>query len=111
MEIVCGEIVLCEFIFSDGLGVKSSPVLVFKDNLPFEDFVGIPVSAQPVRHQDEVLLSNVDFELGGLPKDSKLIIRKTFVINKHVIKKSYGVLNKTRYTAIKNSFCDYFDCR
>jgi mRNA interferase MazF len=97
-------------MFSDGRGVKQRPVLVFKDNLPFEDFVGIPVSSQPVRHQDEVLIHDVDFEAGGLPKASKLMIRKTFVINKHTITKSYGVVNKAKYIAIKNSFCEYFSC-
>lgn len=67
MELVQGQVVLCEFLFSDGVGVKKRPVLVFKDNLPFEDFVGIPVSSQPVRHQDELHLNNAEFTEGALP--------------------------------------------
>jgi mRNA interferase MazF len=43
MEIKTGDIVLCEFYFSDLKTSKQRPVLVFKDNLPYGDFVGISV--------------------------------------------------------------------
>lgn len=110
MELVRGEVVLCEFGFSDGLGVKKRPVLVFKDNLPFDDFVGIPISSQPIRHQDELSLQKTEFIEGSLPKISKLILRKTFVINKDVVMKSYGVVSPTKLEAISKGFCEYFEC-
>jgi len=46
MEIKAADIILCEFYFSDLKTSKSRPVLVFKDNLPFDDFVAIPISSQ-----------------------------------------------------------------
>lgn len=85
-------------------------MLVFKDNLPFDDFVGIPISSQPVRHQDELLLQNSEFVKGALPKTSKLILRKTFVINKYVVMKSYGVVSPDKFEAISKGFCEYFEC-
>jgi mRNA interferase MazF len=39
MEIELGDIVLCEFYFSDLNKSKKRPVLVFKDNLPYDDTV------------------------------------------------------------------------
>ena len=44
MEVKTADIVLCEFYFSDLKTSKKRPVLVFKDNLPYDDFVGIPIN-------------------------------------------------------------------
>lgn len=46
MEVEQGELVLCEFYFSDLGASKRRPVIVFRDNLPFDDFVDIPVSSK-----------------------------------------------------------------
>ncbi len=46
MEIAEAEVVLCEFHFSHFNALKKRPVLVLKDNLPYDDFVGIPISSQ-----------------------------------------------------------------
>jgi mRNA interferase MazF len=40
------EVVLCEFYFSDLKQNKLRRVVVFKNNLPFDDFVGMPISSQ-----------------------------------------------------------------
>ena len=45
MELKQFDVVLCEFYFSYLNKIKKSPVLVFKDNLPYDDFVGIPISS------------------------------------------------------------------
>jgi len=44
MEIGELDIVLCEFFFSDIKKSKNRPVLIFKDNLPYDDFVAIPIN-------------------------------------------------------------------
>jgi mRNA interferase MazF len=46
MELKIADVVLCEFYFSDLKTSKNRPVLVLKDNLPFNDFVGLPISSQ-----------------------------------------------------------------
>ena len=48
IEINVADVVLCEFYFSDLQQSKKRPVLVLKDNLPHDDFVGIP-NQQPVK--------------------------------------------------------------
>ncbi|CEP36861.1 MULTISPECIES: type II toxin-antitoxin system PemK/MazF family toxin [Halomonadaceae] len=111
MEVRRGELVLCEFYFSDSKQRKLRPVIVFKDNLPFDDFVGVPVSSQLHRlHEDESLLEEADLGEGGLPKRSKIMVRKTFVISKQVVVKKYGSLTAVRFQQLHQDFCRYFDC-
>ena len=43
MEIKEGEVVLCKFYFSDLKKSKNRPVLVFKNNLPYDDFIAVHI--------------------------------------------------------------------
>lgn len=111
MDLTIGDIVLCEFYFSNSKQSKKRPVLVFKDNLPHNDFIAIPISSQISKmHNDELLLSLKDFQMGSIPKDSKLMLRKTFVVSKNVIAKRYGTLSPKAYTLAHHAFCQYFNC-
>lgn len=111
MELRQGELVLCKFYFSDLQESKLRPVVVFKDNLPFDDFIGIPVSSKiTVLHEDESLIEQADFLAGTLPKRSKVMVRKTFVISKQVVIKSYGELSQKRFQQLQLDFCHYFGC-
>jgi mRNA interferase MazF len=111
VDINPGDLLLCEFYFSDFKQTKKRPVLVFKDNLPFNDFVGIPVSSQLQQlHDDEFLIEQSDFIQGYLPKKSKIMIRKTFLISKQVVIKKYGSLSPQRFEQCHQAFCRYFGC-
>lgn len=111
MDIKEADILLCEFYFSDQKKSKSRPVLVLKDNFPCNDFVAIPISSKVNNlHEDEVLLDNTKFETGQIPKSSKLMIRKTFVVSKNVVLKRYGTLSKESFKYYHKLFCEYFDC-
>lgn len=111
MEIKHLDIVLCKFYFSDLKKSKDRPVLVFKDNLPYDDFIAIPISSQIDKiYEDEILIQNRDFSEGDIPKTSKLMIRKTFVVSKESVLKKYGTLNKESYEIYLAAFCKYFGC-
>lgn len=111
MEVESGEVVGCEFYFSDQKKSKIRPVIVFKDNLPFNDFIGIPISSQIDNlKKDEFVINNKDFENGELPKDSKVIIRKPFAISKTIVNKKYGKLNHETFQKVTKEFCNYFGC-
>lgn len=111
MEVNLGDVVLCEFYFSDFHETKLRPVLVFKDNLPFDDFVGIPLSSQIGRlSDDEIVITQSDLSEGMLPKRSKVMLRKTFVVSKQVIVKKYGGLTVHTFEMIHKNFCQYFEC-
>ena len=60
MEVKQADVVLCEFYFSDLKQSKLRHVVVFKDNLPFDDFVGIPVSSRLAGlSNDEIVIDAV----------------------------------------------------
>ena len=83
MEINVADVVLCEFYFSDLKTSKKRPVLFLKDNLPYDDFVGIPISSQLEQlHHDEHEIDNSAFSHGGIPKKSKLILRNRLLFQK-----------------------------
>ncbi|MFA5925189.1 MAG: type II toxin-antitoxin system PemK/MazF family toxin [Methylococcaceae bacterium] len=111
MEINIADVVLCELYFSDLKTSKKRPVLVLKDNLPYDNFVGIPISSQLEQlYHDEHEIDNSAFSHGGVPKKSKLILRKPFVISKTAIVKIYGTLNETSFKKYYRLFCEYFHC-
>jgi mRNA interferase MazF len=111
MEVKTCDIVLCEFYFSDLKASKNRPVLVFKDNLPFDDFVAIPISSKIEKLQnDEILLDKENFINGSISAKSKLMIRKTFVVSKQVIIKKYGTIDNKTYENLHKNFCEYFAC-
>ena len=111
MEIEEGQIVLCKFYFTDTKRYKNRPVLVFKDNLPFNDFIGIAISSQVENmHEDEHIIENSMLSTGTLPKMSKVMLRKTFVVEKSLLIKTYGSLDKYSFQRIKHSFCKYHHC-
>ena len=86
-------------------------LLVLKDNLPFDDFVAIPISSQTSKlHDDEFLLEETDFSEGGIPKTSKIMLRKTFIVSKQVLIKCYGTLTEASFKRYRVLFCQYFEC-
>ncbi|HHC11197.1 MAG TPA: type II toxin-antitoxin system PemK/MazF family toxin, partial [Campylobacterales bacterium] len=106
------DIVLCKFYFSDIKKSKNRPVLIFKDNLPYDDFVAIPISSKIDKlHKDEVIISIDDLFEGILPKTSKLMIRKTFIVSKQVVLKKYATISKDAYLKYHQIFCNYFGCK
>lgn len=111
MEIKQCDIVLCEFYFSDMKQSKNRPVLVFKDNLPHDDFIAIPISSKIEKlYEDEVIVSIDDLSNGFLPRTSKLMVRKTFIVSKQVLLKKYATITQDSYKKYHRIFCSYFGC-
>ena len=111
MELKVGDILLCEFYFSDFKEFKKRPILLFKDNLPYDDFIGIAISSQIQNiHEDELVIKNSMLKDGALPKTSKLMLRKSFIIDKNIILKKYGTFSKSEMSKINQAFCSYHSC-
>lgn len=111
MEIKQGDIVLCRFYFSDMKQSKNRPVLVLKDNLPHGDFMAVAISSKIEQlFEDEMLLQTNDFITGTVPKESKIMLRKTFIVSKSVIEKKYGSLTSKSFEKYHQAFCKYFGC-
>lgn len=112
MELTVGDVVLCAFFFADLQSSKKRPVIVFKDNLPYDDFIALPISSQIDNlHSDEHLIDTSSFKQGAIPKTSKVMVRKTMVVSKRIIVKKYGQLNDAYLKRIQNDFCRYFGCK
>ena len=111
MEISQAEVVLSEFYFSELKQNKLRLVVVFKNNLPFEDFVGMPMSSKLDRlDDDEIVVDESDFTEGFIPKRSKAMVRKTFVASKQVVFKKHGKLSSQSFRQLYLAFCRYFGC-
>ncbi|WXU00790.1 MAG: hypothetical protein Ctma_1522 [Catillopecten margaritatus gill symbiont] len=105
------DIVLCKFYFTDLKSYKNRPVLILKDNLPFDDFLVIAISSKVNKlFDDEILIDNHAFKNGEIPKTSKVMLRKTFVIEKSMIVKKYGKLTDTAMDEIHESLCNFYQC-
>ena len=112
MEVKEGDVVLCTFYFSDLKSTKIRPVLVLKDNLPYDDFIGVPISSKINNlYIDEHLIYNQDFNTGSIPKKSKIMFRKPFVVSKSVVVKKYGSLTIESFAKYHQLFCKYFKCQ
>jgi len=69
------------------------------------------ISSQLSRHHDdEFVLEPSDMASGALPKRSKIMVRKTFVISCQVIVKKYGQLSDARLRQLHHDFCHFFGC-
>lgn len=111
MDIKSRDVVLCEFYFSDAKEFKKRPVLVLKDNLPHDDFLGIAISSQIRKlFDDELIIDATDFESGTIPLTSKIMLRKTFVISKQVVIKKYGTIKQASFSKLHQHLCQYLDC-
>lgn len=111
MELNVGDIVLCEFYFTNMKATKKRPVLVFKNNLPYDDFISIPISSQVANlKKDEFLIDNGSLKQGNIPKKSKYMLRKTFFVSKDIVIKKYGALSSQEFILLKQRFCTYFKC-
>ena len=109
IEINAADVVLCEFYFTNLNQSKKRPVLVLKDDLPHNDFVGIPISSRLRElYQDESLVDSSKFSEGGLPKTSKVMVRKTFVVSKLVVIKKYGTLKEEAFRQYHKLFLSLF---
>lgn len=111
MDVKAADIVLCEFYFSDAKASKNRPVLVLKDNLPHNDFLGIAISSKINKFfEDEFIINLDDFETGSTPVASKVMLRKTFVISKDVVLKKYGSLKPSAFNNLHKNLCNYLNC-
>ena len=61
-------------------------------------------------YDDKMMFSSIDFKIGSIPKDSKLMLRKTFVVSKDVVLKKCGTLSSQVYKTIQHAFGQYFNC-
>jgi len=90
-----GDVVLVPFPFTDLSSVKQRPGLVLSPerlNKVRPDLVVAAITSQipDVVGEDEMLLSDADLTMAGLPKESIIILGIVFTIHQGLIRKKLG---------------------
>src|SRR5437868_620983 len=84
-----GEVLLAQFVFSDGQGSKRLPVLVIRD-FGDNDLLVVPVTSHPARGQMDVVLT--DWKSAGLKLPSTVRVEKLATIEKSCVERKLGAL-------------------
>ena len=92
MEIREGDIILSKVAFTDLSEIKKRPVLVM-DSITPSDFLTLPITTSDT-NAFYIPIDNDDFEEGGIPKPSKVLIPKPYILEKSLYIKHYGMLKR-----------------
>ncbi|NQV08297.1 type II toxin-antitoxin system PemK/MazF family toxin [Candidatus Woesearchaeota archaeon] len=102
-----GEIAVVPFPFSDLRAVKQRPVLVLSKhdyNKEAEDIITCGITSNLKDSKHSVLIENKDLKTGLLPKSSRIKVDKLFILNKSIIIKKIGKVNKRIMEIVKEEF-------
>ncbi len=92
MEIREGDVILSKVVFTDLSEIKKRPVLVINSIFP-SDFLTLPITTSDTK-AFYIPIDNGDFEEGGIPKPSKVLIPKPYILEKSLYIKHYGKLKR-----------------
>ena len=102
-----GEIVIVPFPFSHLSSIKKRPVLVLSkksDNLSSEDIITCGITSSIKDSKYSVLIENKDLDNGQIPSKSRIKVDKLFTLDKRIIEKSVGRVNKKTFDLVKKEF-------
>lgn len=94
-----GGIILIPFPFTDLSGSKKRPALVVSGdqfNKRSEDVICCLITSNPKDRQEAVPITNKDLGSGFLEFDSKVKPYRLFTVDKGVVHKTLGTLNKRK---------------
>ena len=102
-----GDLLIVPFPFSDLSSIKQRPVLILSKTSDIgisEDIItcGITSNLKDTRHS--VLIDDSSLEEGNIPAKSRIKIDKLFTLEKNIIKKKIGRVNKETFEKVKNEF-------
>ena len=75
-----GDVILSKVVFTDLSEIKKRPVLVINSISP-SDFLTLPITTSDTK-AFYIPIDNDDFEEGGIPKPSKVLIPKPYILEK-----------------------------
>ena len=105
------DILLVPFPFSDQSGKKVRPVLVLSNN-NFnrfgEDIVVCAITSNLKQTRYSTLIDETNLETGKLHEKSLVKVDSLLKVNKNLIIKNIGTLNKTTFQKVKNILRDIF---
>jgi len=102
-----GEIVIVPFPFSDLRGIKQRPVLIISKNeynQSCEDVITCGITSDLKNSQFSVLIEDNNLTKGNIPVKSRIRIDKLLTLEKNVIKKKIGKINKDTLEKVREEF-------
>jgi mRNA interferase MazF len=105
------DIILFETPFSNLRGSKVRPVIVISNdvyNSKFRDVVAIPLTSNLLERDYVVSINNKKLETGRLHEESRAKVDKIFSLEKSMIKKTIGRINKETLNQVKDMLLEIF---
>jgi len=102
-----GEILIVPFPFSDLSSVRYRPVLILSsnsDNIFSDDIITCGITSNLKDSKHSVLIDTSSLKEGNIPITSRIKIDKLFTIEKNLIKKKIGRINKETFEKVKKEF-------
>ncbi len=99
-----GDILIVPFPFSDLSAVKQRPVLVLSKNeyhKNTEDIITCGITSNLKDLENSVLIEKSNLLTGELPVTSRIKVDKLFTLEKSIIKKRIGKINKDTFEKVK----------
>ena len=104
-----GEVLIVPFPFSDLSAIKQRPVLVLSKkeyNKKTEDIITCGITSNLKDSENSVLIENKSLTEGELPTISRIKVDKLFTLEKSIVKKKIGKINKETFEKVKKVFID-----
>jgi len=102
-----GEILIVPFPFSNLSNVRQRPVLVlstFEYNMFSEDVITCGITSNLKDAQCSVLIDNDGLLEGKIPVKSRIKVDKLFTLDKNIIRKKIGRVNKEIFEKVRKEF-------
>lgn len=102
-----GEIVIVPFPFSDLSGTKQRPVLIISNNdynNTCEDVITCGITSNKKESRYAIIIDNKNLIEGQIPLQSSIKIDKLFTLEKTIIIKKIGRINKETFDKVKDGF-------
>ena len=99
-----GDILIVPFPFSDLSKIMQRPVLVLSNqayNRTSEDIVTCGITSNLKDSKYSILIDNKDMLEGKIPVKSRIKVDKLFTLQKSIIKKKIGRVNKEIFDMVK----------
>jgi mRNA interferase MazF len=100
-----GDVLLAWLIFSGGQGAKRRPVMVVQD-FGDDDLLVVPITSQPARVNEDVILS--DWQGAGLKLPSTVRLEKLATIEKSCVVRKLGALPPNELVKVRKALADLF---
>ncbi len=98
------DIILLSFPFTDLKSAKIRPAIILsnnKYNKTSQDIIAVPITSNLKTNQFDILIKNKDLEKGELIVDSKIKTDKIFSVEKKIVRKNIGKINRQAFTKLK----------